>query len=228
MIRTLAGRAKWLDEADLQRLLAALRVDGEEARIAGGAVRDALLGREASDIDIATTTVPDETIRRAAAAGFKCVPTGYEHGTVSILAGRRYEVTTLRADVETDGPFYRQRSLVMIDGVEHEFARQEAHGLGLVWLLSQSDHTYWLLTATTPIDDERVELRLLFLMQQAAGATELSDSAHAAVASTAENVARDVSIWEHKVYRERAPLVVGDGPIGVLRKWARQFYPANR
>jgi 3-ketosteroid 9alpha-monooxygenase subunit A len=130
----------------------------------------------------------------------------------------------LRADVETDGPFYRQRSLVTIDGVEREFARQEAHGLGLVWLLAAADPAYWLLTATTPIDDERVEMRLLFLMHQADDATELSPAALAAVESTAENVARDVSIWEHKVYRERAPLVAGDGPIGVLRKWARQFY----
>ena len=130
----------------------------------------------------------------------------------------------LRADVETDGPVYRQRSLVVVDGVEREFARQEAHGLGLVWLLSQSDPGYWLLTATTPIDDEHVEMRLLFLIDQGVAASELSAESLTAVASTVSNVARDVSIWEHKVYRDRAPLVVGDGPIGVLRKWARQFY----
>lgn len=101
---SLAGRAAWLGDEDLQRLLAVLSRDGEEARLAGGAVRNALLGEPVSDIDIATTTVPDETERRAQAAGFRTVPTGKEHGTITVIAAREaYEVTTLRADVETDG-----------------------------------------------------------------------------------------------------------------------------
>jgi tRNA nucleotidyltransferase/poly(A) polymerase len=96
--------APWLREAGLQKLLTALSQDGEEARVAGGAVRNALLGQAVSDVDVATTTVPDETIRRAKDAGFKVIPTGYEHGTVTVVgAGTAYEVTTLRADVETDG-----------------------------------------------------------------------------------------------------------------------------
>jgi poly(A) polymerase len=100
---SIAG-ADWLEDADLQRLLAALNADGEEARIAGGAVRNALLGQAVADVDIATTTIPEETIRRAKAAGFKVVPTGIEHGTVTVIAGGvGHEVTTLRADVETDG-----------------------------------------------------------------------------------------------------------------------------
>lgn len=96
--------AEWLEDAGLQRLLAALNTDGEEARIAGGAVRNALLGEAVADVDIATTTPPEETVRRAEAAGFKTAPTGIEHGTVTVIAaGKGYEVTTLRADVETDG-----------------------------------------------------------------------------------------------------------------------------
>ena len=96
--------AEWLDYADLQRLLSALNADGEEARIAGGAVRNALLGEAVADVDIATTTLPDETIRRAEAAGFKAIPTGIEHGTVTVTcSGRGHEVTTLRADVVEGG-----------------------------------------------------------------------------------------------------------------------------
>ena len=104
MSPTLAGRTDWLEGADLQRLLAALSEGAEEARIAGGAVRNALLGEPVTDIDVATTTLPDETVRRGEAAGFRAVPTGAEHGTITLIAGGRpYEVTTLRADVETDG-----------------------------------------------------------------------------------------------------------------------------
>lgn len=101
---SIADRAPWLKDEALQRLLAVLSADGEEARIAGGAVRNALLGEDAGDIDIASTTLPDETIARAERAGFKAVATGYEHGTVTVIAaGVPHEVTTLRADVETDG-----------------------------------------------------------------------------------------------------------------------------
>ena len=101
---SIAGRAPWLDGPELQALLAALGADGEEARIAGGAVRNALLGAPGSDVDIATTNLPAETVARVQRAGFRAVPTGIDHGTVTVIAGGRpYEVTTLRDDVETDG-----------------------------------------------------------------------------------------------------------------------------
>ena len=77
---------------------------GEQARVVGGAVRNTLLGEAHGDIDIATTALPDEVMRRVQAAGFKAVPTGIEHGTVTVVAaGRPFEVTTLREDVETFG-----------------------------------------------------------------------------------------------------------------------------
>jgi poly(A) polymerase len=96
--------AAWLREGAAALLLALLDRDGEEARVVGGAVRNALLAAPPGDIDIATTAIPDEVIRRVEAAGFKAKPTGIEHGTVTVVVdGRPHEVTTLREDVETDG-----------------------------------------------------------------------------------------------------------------------------
>ncbi|MGE0500148.1 MAG: CCA tRNA nucleotidyltransferase [Rhizobiaceae bacterium] len=104
MSASIAGRAPWLADAGLQRLLAALSAGDEEARVVGGAVRNALIGQPVTDIDIATTTRPEDTSRRAEAAGFRAIPTGAEHGTITLVGdGRAYEATTLRADVETDG-----------------------------------------------------------------------------------------------------------------------------
>jgi poly(A) polymerase len=98
------SQATWLRECPLARLLAVLDRDGEEARVVGGAVRNALLGEPIGEIDIATTATPAEVARRATAAGFKTVPTGIEHGTVTVVVGGRpFEVTTLREDVETFG-----------------------------------------------------------------------------------------------------------------------------
>ena len=96
--------ADWLRAGAAALLLALLDCDGEEARVVGGAVRNALLAEPLGDLDIATTAAPDEVIRRVAAAGYKAVPTGIEHGTVTVVVeGRPHEVTTLREDVETDG-----------------------------------------------------------------------------------------------------------------------------
>ncbi len=96
--------APWLNSGPAARVLKLLNGDGEEARVVGGAVRNALLRIAVGEIDIATTAVPAEVIRRAKAAGIKSVPTGIEHGTVTLVVdGEPYEVTTLREDIETFG-----------------------------------------------------------------------------------------------------------------------------
>ncbi len=74
------------------------------ARVVGGAVRDALLGREVADIDLATPDPPDAVAAALKAAGLRAVPTGLAHGTITAVSGHRgFEITTLRSDVETDG-----------------------------------------------------------------------------------------------------------------------------
>ena len=96
--------APWLKEGEVTRLLALLNRDGEEARVVGGAVRNALLQLPVAEIDVATTALPEEVIRRVTAAGGKAIPTGIEHGTVTaIIDHHPVEVTTLREDVETFG-----------------------------------------------------------------------------------------------------------------------------
>src|SRR3989440_4693257 len=94
----------WLTSGPAGRVLDVLNGNGEEARVVGGAVRNALLKIPLGDIDIATTALPDEVIRRAQAAGIKSVPTGIEHGTVTLVIDKQpFEITTLREDTETFG-----------------------------------------------------------------------------------------------------------------------------
>jgi poly(A) polymerase len=93
-----------LARPEVRTVLAALDDGGEETRLVGGAIRNALLGEAVHEIDFCTTATPDVTTRRARAAGLRVVPTGIEHGTVTVLvADDAFEVTTLREDVETDG-----------------------------------------------------------------------------------------------------------------------------
>ena len=94
----------WLTSGGTARVLRLLNADGEEARVVGGAVRNALLKLPPGDIDIATTALPEEVMRRARDAGIKSVPTGIDHGTITLVVdGHPYEVTTLREDTETYG-----------------------------------------------------------------------------------------------------------------------------
>jgi poly(A) polymerase len=96
--------APWLRPGPLAQLLAVLDRDGEEARVVGGAVRNALMGEPPGDSDVGTTALPPEIIRRAEQAGFKAVATGIDHGTVTVVVGGTpFEVTTLRQDIETFG-----------------------------------------------------------------------------------------------------------------------------
>lgn len=94
----------FLGRVGIKRLLKALDAKQGTARFVGGAVRDLLLKVPHDDLDLATTLRPDEVIARLEAAGIKAVPTGIEHGTVTaVSSGTVVEVTTLRADVSTDG-----------------------------------------------------------------------------------------------------------------------------
>lgn len=98
------GVRSWMTAAS--PVLDALEAAGgpDCARFVGGCVRNALIGRAITDVDIATKLTPDQTLAALSAAGIRAEPTGVEHGTVTAILDRRpYEVTTLRRDVETDG-----------------------------------------------------------------------------------------------------------------------------
>ena len=94
--------ANWLTHRGTTAVFDAL--DGHGAWFVGGCVRDGLLDRAVVDIDICTDAHPETVMERAGAAGLKTVPTGLQHGTVTVVAhGMGFEVTTLRRDLETDG-----------------------------------------------------------------------------------------------------------------------------
>lgn len=118
---SLAGQP-WLEDVRLQELLRVLNVGGE-ARVAGGAVRNALLGEPVADVDVATTHAPEDVSRICKAAGFGVHPTGIAHGTVTITVEKHpFEVTSLRRDIETDG---RRAVVAFTDDWMQDAARRD-------------------------------------------------------------------------------------------------------
>lgn len=115
--------ADWLREPEIQRIFAILDGADGKTRIVGGAVRNAVLGMPVADLDFATSLLPKEVIARAEGAGLRAVPTGIDHGTVTVvIAHRGFEVTTLRKDVETDG---RRAVVAFTDDWEADAARRD-------------------------------------------------------------------------------------------------------
>lgn len=115
--------ARWRKKRGMTRLLDALGAAQGLTRYVGGAVRDDLLGEPVSDIDLATKIAPDEVMRRLEQAKIKAVPTGIEHGTVTVIAdGVPFQVTTLRRDVETYG---RHATVAFTEDWEEDARRRD-------------------------------------------------------------------------------------------------------
>jgi poly(A) polymerase len=92
----------WMRGAGVEVIFKALPQGS--TRFVGGCVRNAVMGREASDIDLATELTPDAVVSALEAAGIRHIPTGIDHGTVTAIFEKRpYEITSLRRDVKTDG-----------------------------------------------------------------------------------------------------------------------------
>ena len=96
--------AEWLTHPASQAVCKALTDGGFQAYFVGGCVRNALLGQPVSDLDISTDARPEQTLNLAKQAGLKAIPTGIDHGTITVVAdGIPFEITTFRRDVDTDG-----------------------------------------------------------------------------------------------------------------------------
>ncbi|UWQ79277.1 CCA tRNA nucleotidyltransferase [Leisingera sp. S132] len=94
----------WLKNPATQAVCLAVAADGAQVLFVGGCVRNALLGEPVSDMDLATDARPEQVMELAARAGIKAVPTGIDHGTVTLVKnGIPHEITTFRKDVATDG-----------------------------------------------------------------------------------------------------------------------------
>ncbi len=113
----------WVTEPATQKVCTTLTDAGAQALFVGGCVRNALLNAPTSDIDIATDARPERVVELASQAGLKAIPTGIEHGTITVVSkGVPHEITTFRRDIETDG---RRAKVAYSDTVEEDAARRD-------------------------------------------------------------------------------------------------------
>jgi tRNA nucleotidyltransferase/poly(A) polymerase len=220
--------APWLKSGPTARVLELLNGNGEEARVVGGAVRNALLKIPTGDIDIATTALPAEVMRRAKAAGIKSVPTGIEHGTVTLVVDRQpFEVTTLREDTETYGrkakvafgrdwirdaqrrDFTINGLSVDADGVVHD------HVGGLADI--QARRVRFIGDPDQRITEDYLRILRFFRMHAAFGAGEPDRAGYLACIRARAGLA---TLSAERVRMEMLKLMVADGAAGAIAAMA--------
>jgi poly(A) polymerase len=216
--------APWLTSGSVTRVLELLNGNGEEARVVGGAVRNALLNIPIGDIDIATTALPEEVIRRAKAAGIKSVPTGIEHGTVTlVIDAHPFEVTSLREDTETFGrkakvafgrdwvgdahrrDFTINALSVGADGVVHDYVG------GLDDIAAR--RVRFIGEAEQRIAEDYLRVLRFFRIHAAFGAGEVDRAGYLACLRARAGLA---TLSAERVRMELLKLLVADGAVGAV------------
>lgn len=196
-----------------------------EARVVGGAVRDMLAGREIEDIDFAVPLSPDEVMARAKSAGVKFVPTGLAHGTVTLLAaGRGFEVTSLRQDIETDG---RHARVVFTNDWEADAARRDftinamffnQDGVIFDYFGGQEDlargNVRFVGTAQTRITEDYLRILRFFRFFARYGLGEADAEAIAAI--TLERTGLQ-GISSERIWRETKKILQASAPLAAIK-----------
>ena len=133
----------------LRRIHAAL---GPESGLVlvGGAVRDRLLGRDSGDWDLASALLPETVMARARAAGMRVIPTGLQHGTVTVMeAGIGFEITTFRGEgAYLDGR--RPETVTLGVGLNADLARRDFTINALALPVEALDHGSWREAVVDP------------------------------------------------------------------------------
>jgi len=214
----------WMTAPETVKLMAALG----EARFVGGAVRNALIGKPVTEVDIATPLVPAEVEKRLAAAGMKAVPTGIEHGTITaVVDGRPFEVTTLRRDVETDG----RRAVVAfttdwtLDAQRRDFtmnalyASPDGEVLDTVGGVDdlKAGRVRFVGDAVTRIREDYLRILRLFRFHAFYGVGEIDAAALAAAMREKHGLAK---LSGERIAKEMLRLFEAENPLPVLRTMA--------
>jgi poly(A) polymerase len=216
----------WLRDPEVQALCEACARCEIPIRFVGGAVRDTLLLREVADIDVATPTPAIEVMHRLSAEGFTVVPTGFAHGTVSIvMQTRQFEITTLRRDVETDG---RHAVIAPTEAWEEDALRRD-FTMNALYLSPDGelfDYTHgqedalagcvrFIGDATTRISEDGLRILRFYRFLASHGEPPADDEAHAACRTNADMLK---IISGERIAAEMKKLLAAHNPVYALRQ----------
>jgi 3-ketosteroid 9alpha-monooxygenase subunit A len=135
--------------------------------------------------------------------------------------------TVADTELRPDGPLLRVVSTSRVATPRGEQqGRIEIHcyGLGVGWTRFTGVVDTLVITCGTAIDEDTLHMRLQLLVRRLGDVEATRGVGRAFVHEIERQFAEDIPIWENKVHWQEPLLCDGDGPIGILRRWARQFY----
>jgi poly(A) polymerase len=113
----------WFQAGATQTIVEMFKAADQSAYFVGGCIRNSLMGVPVTDLDISTPMRPEGVMTLAKSAGLRAIPTGIEHGTVTVVAaGEPFEITTFRRDVATDG---RRAVVAFAESLEEDACRRD-------------------------------------------------------------------------------------------------------
>lgn len=221
----------WFQNPDTQAVLRCITDAGYHAFLVGGCIRNALIGAPVADIDISTEARPETVSKLAKEAGFKVIPTGIDHGTVTVIAGGEpHEITTFRRDEETDG---RRAVIAFSDRVEEDAERRDftmnalyadpdgeildpIGGLGDL----QARHVRFIGHAQDRIREDYLRILRFFRFTAWYGDPELGFDADA-LAAISENLAGLESLSRERIGHEMQKLLAAPEPAPAVATMAQ-------
>ena len=228
MTRLDPSRQDWMRKPELLKVMAVLSADGGEARIVGGAVRNALLGVAVHEVDIATPLMPEEVVRRLRAAEIVAVPTGIDHGTVTaVLDGSssrsRHCATTWKPTGVTRSSLSRPTGAS--DAGRRDFTCNALYATREGEIFDYHDglsdlaagRVRFIGDATARIREDYLRILRLFRFHAWYGKGEIDGDALAAAAAEKDGLAQ---LSGERIQQEMLRLLAADNPVPVLRVMA--------
>lgn len=141
----------------------------------------------------------------------------YVHGTNTIAD----------TEITTDGPLMKVISRAKVGGADGEadgVIEIDIYGFGFGMTRFTGVVETLVMTSGTPIDEETVHMHLAFTVRKLSDSDSTKGLGKAFIDEIERQFGQDIPIWENKIHHERPVLCDGDGPIGTVRQWAKQFY----
>jgi len=220
---------------DIKALGKLFKKNGHELRLVGGVVRDVLIGKEPKDIDFATDATPEEMTKFLQKAKIKVVPTGIEHGTITaVYKDKSYEITTLRADKETDG---RHAEVEFVRNWKEDAKRRDLTYNAMSMDMEGEVHDYFngmddlqnKVSKFVGDPDERIKEDYLRILRYFRFQSRLEDPTFdkdtlTAIKNNASGLKR---ISVERIWQEMSKLLTGQGVKQVLHKMSETGVAAN-
>ena len=218
----------WLNQSSSQFLTKVFRDYGYQALFVGGCVRNSILNIPVVDIDMATDAFPEAIIKISKEHNIKFIPTGIEHGTITLIIDKiAYQITTFRSDITNDGRHAKVKftTSLLLDASRRDLTINalycDGYGQILDPLNALEDLNNNIIRFIGDSNKRITEdyLRILrFFRFQAIYGNKMLEIDSSALAACQEHKNKLATLSKERITSELHKLLLSDNPVRTMRK----------